>query len=391
MGRMNAFQSKFGIGKQSSIDTGVSSSSGLCLNSTTNFDTTDLVDIFNDKAIGTASELGELEFKYTHYGSINIPFVVNTEMAYLMFSSLFQYGNVSSGTSHWFFPYSYDSDSMEANNFYSIVKYLEDESKRMIGGVNKTVRLTFDNNNFMSAMTTFHGREVESEYSISDGVFETSNRPLLTWNECNAKIGNGYSDLNDFSFNNIYINIDNGLSARKYNNDKISKFILGDIMANGVLEVPFDNYSSLSVESIINLFENSDPVRIVLTWGENSTKMKIALLAKNITLNSRDDNDEYIRFNFNLVENMSLSEHLGGWSVDDLDNNLIRIDPLGGTLINNLFPGDKFVYRRQIFNIVDVPSYNTVKLESMNGLNENSAGGDYVIIRHPINVNVNLN
>jgi hypothetical protein len=350
-----------------------------------------LADIYKDKSIGTPSELGELEFKYTHYASVNLPMVINTDMAYLIFDSLFQGGINSSGTSYWFYPYSYDMANPEVNDYVSIIKYLKDESKRMIGAVNKTVRLSFDNNNFMSAINTFHGREVESQYSIDgEDEFATSNKSLLTWNECNAKIGDGHSQLHDFTFSNIYVTVDNGLSARHYNKKKVERFILGDVMGSGNIEVPFDTYGTLSIETIIGFFDSSDPVRIVLSWGEGSTKLKIALLVKNITIHSHEDDEEFIRFNFNLVENMSLSTYFGGWSVSDINNNLISIDTSGNTLVDNIFPGDKFVYQREMYNIIDIPDSSTIKLESMGGLTASSSGSDYLLLRHPINVNVNL-
>lgn len=391
MGKMNEFESKFGFGEQSDISTGASSSSGLCLSSVANFDEVGLADIYKDKSIGTPSELGELEFKYTHYASVNLPMVINTDMAYLIFDSLFQGGINSSGTSYWFYPYSYDMANPEVNDYVSIIKYLKDESKRMIGAVNKTVRLSFDNNNFMSAINTFHGREVESQYSIDgEDEFATSNKSLLTWNECNAKIGDGHSQLHDFTFSNIYVTVDNGLSARHYNKKKVERFILGDVMGSGNIEVPFDTYGTLSIETIIGFFDSSDPVRIVLSWGEGSTKLKIALLVKNITIHSHEDDEEFIRFNFNLVENMSLSTYFGGWSVSDINNNLISIDTSGNTLVDNIFPGDKFVYQREMYNIIDIPDSSTIKLESMGGLTASSSGSDYLLLRHPINVNVNL-
>lgn len=391
MTSLNRYQIKFGYGNQSQIDSGVVSSSGLCVNSLSSFSERNLYNTYMQKTLGSPTLSNNLEFNYTSFGSINVPVLMNVDSSNLIFGNFFQSGSILNSGNNWYFPYSYEKNNSIVEDFLSIIKDSDTQSERLVGSVASNLRIAFDNSDFMNILTTFLGRNIQREYSISSDNFDTSNNLIFSWDSCYSKIGDGINELDTFTFDDFYINLENNVSDRKYNSNYVQKFILGDLFGSGVIDIPFDSFGDTSIDEIVSLLSGSQPTRIVFYWGESDIRLKIAMLIRVNSVASREEEEELIRFNYNMVEDMTLANNFGSWEVDDFDNNIIFIDTLGGTLINNVFPGDKFIYNRIMYDIEDIPSESTIKLDSMGDLESTSGGNDFLILRQPININVNSN
>lgn len=387
---MNRYQANIGIGKQVDIGTPSSADTGILISNLFDKISPDNKDIYDGKATGSASDRNNLDFKYNNrINSINIPLLANSSNLYDLFNSFFQGSLIENEEGYYFYPYSYSSYEQSSSEFITILSDMGSRSRRMIGSVCNNISFVF-NDSFVVFNSNFIGREVDSEYDSSGENYSIPSNSVFRWSNADINISDSLYESERSVIKNISISLSNNISYKHYNNEKVQKFINGDISGSGSFSVPFDldiNKSSLDIYN--NMSDNNNLFKLVITWGKsNSNGASIIMNGKINSTEVVDDQEQNIRFSYDLVEDKKFSNKINDFTITDSANNEITFDLDSNiTLINNVFPGDMFSDGTISQNIISIINYNKIEVEDVSCINgsSNRAG----ILRHPIIVKVN--
>lgn len=387
---MNRYQENIGLGKQSDLTTPVSVDNGIIISNFSDKIDSDNRNVVDNKATESASRRHNLEFKYhNRINSINIPVLANNSNLYDLFNSFFQGSYIENNNGYYFYPYSYNGFNQESSEFMTILSDMDSRSRRMIGSVCNSISIIF-NDDFVVLNSNFIGREVESEYDSSGESYSMPSDSVFSWSDSNIVISDSFSNSGRTVLKNISISLNNNINYKFYNNDKIQKFINGDISGNGSFYVPFDldiNKSSLDIFE--NISDNSNLFRISINWGGDSSNGASIIMNGQIhSTDIVDDQEQNLRFSYDLIEDKEFSNKINDFSISDTSNNEITLDLDNNiTLEDNVSPGDIFSDGTYSQNIISIIDYNKIKVEDVSKLDDSSSKAG--ILRHPIIVKVN--
>lgn len=323
--------------------------------------------IDTEKTSGSASRIsrsgGELA-QGSKKPSVSYEFDAAAKTLYLPLHVTLQRGSVDESAdgvsdvkAKWFYPYSYEGTPVSPEIYAILARRLapngSPESHRMDGMIGSTLTLSADGeDSALVCSGEMLGRDVDTSYSttVNDSFNFTPDSHLL-WKDATTKIGDGTSAMEDVDLDGFSITLNINPVRKLYSNALTQKYLMGKLVAEGTIKVPWTNSSSSFTDNILlERFVAGTPTRFSIYWGNqypsSNNDVSINFIARFTGADVGQDEDEIgTDLPFMCTEHVFMDglptgiNNISGVSYVDPT---LSVTGSGLVATGNVFPGDAF-------------------------------------------------